>query len=282
MSVPPRPFLKWAGGKSWLVPTLLERIGEVTPTQTLYEPFCGSGALSLAFLHRHLQVGAQAVLGDQNLELIQTFRAIQYDVGNVISALRQIDAEYREDPAATYAALRAAAPTAESAIAARMIALNRTCFNGLYRQNQKGQFNVPMGRYENPKILDESNLVAVACFLRERAFVDQLDAVKWTPRPGDIVYLDPPYLPVSATSNFKSYLASGWTEENADALAERVIEWAYAGVRVLISDADTPSTRMRWARWSITSVASRRRINSKADRRGVVGELLIDTQGCVS
>jgi DNA adenine methylase len=201
---PPAPFLKWAGGKR----QLLERILQVVPGEmdTYYEPFVGGGALFFAL------AGARrfrrAVLADANRELILCYEAVRDDVDGVIRALRPHRYDRRiyyqvraQDPARLSAAARAA----------RLIYLNRCGYNGLYRVNSRGLFNVPFGRYRNPVICDEIKLRAAAAALQSATLVCQDFAVTVAAAtPGDFVYLDPPYVPLSPTSSFTAYAQRGF------------------------------------------------------------------------
>jgi DNA adenine methylase len=192
----PRPVLKWAGGKQQMLDVLLRAI---PPNYTRYiEPFLGGGALFFALRPK------EAIIADSNPELINLYRVIAADVEDLISALQEM-----QNDEETFYAIRATDSETLSPIeqAARTIYLNRTCFNGLYRVNRQGEFNVPYGRYKSITICDAPNLRAVSQALQRVEIVhgDYKDVLCAYARPGDLIYLDPPYLPISVYSDFKRY-----------------------------------------------------------------------------
>lgn len=266
-----RPFLKWAGGKAQLLSDLLARVpGEFT---AYHEPFIGGGALFFALTAGERR-GRGASLSDVNPNLIGAWRAIRDDVEGVIAALApHVNTEEH------FYAVRALDPAALSPAegAARVIFLNKTGFNGLYRENSRGRFNVPFGRYANPTFCDAANLRAVACALRgvsveARDFRTVLDRAK----PGDFVYFDPPYVPVSATSYFTAYSRGGdFGPAEQTALRDVFAELAGRGVHVLLSNSDVPFVRDLYAGFSIDQVLARRNINSNPAARGAVAEVLV-------
>ena len=200
----PRPFLKWAGGKTQLTDALLERMPVYF--NTYHEPFVGSGALFFR-LHREGKI-KHAILSDINAELIDTYLAIRNHVWEVIQLLS--DFPHNES---FYYQIREKDPWSMSLAerAARMIYLNKTGYNGLYRVNRQGKFNVPFGRYKAPKYLDKDNLLAVSLALQNvEILCAPFETVLERAGPGDWVYFDPPYVPVSQTSNFTSYYARGF------------------------------------------------------------------------
>lgn len=268
----PRPFLKWAGGKGQIVPRLLAELP--SSFGNYHEPFLGGGALFFALYRQRMMDGRKVYLGDSNKELIRTYKAIRDNVDGVIVALEPL--KYDEEQ---FYELRAVDPTGllATATAARMIYLNRTCFNGLYRVNRKGQFNVSWGRYKDPLICDEVNLRAVSAALADVEFMDtSFEGMSSKTKPGDLVYLDSPYLPVSATANFTSFTRFGFSLEDHEWLRKMFFDLATGNVFVLMSSSDN-----EWARESykfvgrIMEVRARRSINSKATKRGKVKELLI-------
>ena len=267
----PRPFLKWVGGKGQLLQRLLPNIPE--GFGNYHEPFVGGGALFFALTRERKLVRKQANLSDVNEELIDTYRALRDSVDDVIEALAQhrYESEY-------YYEVRAVDPwgLTRAERAARMIFLNRCGFNGLYRVNKSGQFNVPFGRYTNPKICDDENLRAVSKGLRgvsieHRPFM----SVGQRAEAGDVVYFDPPYVPVSPTANFTSYAQNGFSETDQESLARLVERLCDRGVHVMLSNSDTPWVRERYAQFDVHRVPARRNINSNAHRRGPVGEVVV-------
>ncbi len=266
----PRPFLKWAGGKSQILPQLLRFVP--SSFNTYHEPFLGGGALFFA-LYRLGRI-RHAVLSDINTELIDTYRAIRNHVEEIIQLLSTYP--YDRD---FYYQLRALNPQNLSLPerAARMIYLNRTCYNGLYRVNRKGEFNVPFGRYKNPRILDERNLRAVSKALQYAdLYPCSFESVIHRVKPGDFVYFDPPYHPVSETADFTAYHSKGFGPEQQKRLAEIARNLVQHGVSVLLSNSATPFIQNLYAgKFHIHRIHARRFINSKAHRRTGWDELII-------
>lgn len=270
-----RPVLKWAGGKTQLLPDLLRYL---PPYFTAYhEPFMGGGALffELASQQRINTGGVRVSLSDVNAHLIDVYLGLRDAVDDVIALLRQ----HVHTPEHYYAvrALRPAdLPLAERA--ARIIYLNKTCYNGLYRENRAGQFNVPFGRYKNPTICDEPNLRAASSVLQGVTIaVQPFDAILTTAQRGDLVYFDPPYYPVSATANFTGYAAAGFTAADQTRLRDVFAELKRRGVKALLSNSDTPFIRDLYAGFTIHTVYATRAINRDPAKRGKVAEVLVCT-----
>lgn len=264
-----RPFLKWVGGKT----QLFSRISELLPKtiKTYYEPFVGGGAVfwNLAAQGRF----ERAVLSDFNEELVTTYKAIQSNPEELIAELKK----YQYEKAFFEEMRKKKLSSLEYInVAARMIYLNKTCFNGLYRVNKKGGFNSPFGRYTNPTICDEENLRACHKVLQStKLWCRSFEAVALDAEPGDTVYFDPPYIPLSKTANFTSYQAGGFGLKEQENLARVFRGLAESGVHVVLSNSDTPTTREIYAGWEIHTVPAKRNINSKATSRGVVNEVLV-------
>ncbi len=274
----PRPMLKWAGGKRSSLDVLLRSCPASFPRY--FEPFVGGGALFFGLVRAGRLTGAMTHLSDINQELVDTYIAVRDSVDLVISAL-----EIHEYSKEHFYRVRDIDPADLSLPdrAARMIYLNRTGFNGLYRVNRKGKFNVPIGRYVNPVICDAENLRATsAAFesasISRRSFLD----VAQDARAGDLVYFDPPYVPLSKTSNFVSYAKAGFCMDSQASLAELFEELDGRGVNVLLSNSDTDWARTRFRKNKILSIKTRRRINSNSERRGLVGEVLVLGNGLES
>lgn len=268
----PEPFLKWAGGKRQLLPDLMHRIGRLGAFRRYHEPFVGGGALFFE-LFRRGAIKEPAYLSDNNPNLIVAYQGVKNETDAVIELLERHRARHCKE---YYYEMRAAHPTSLAAKAARIIYLNRTCFNGLFRENSKGEFNVPMGRYKAPRICDEPNLRAVAEALKKahldtRPFQSVLDLAK----PGDFVYFDPPYHPVSDTASFTAYQKGGFAEQDQRALAAVARELSTRGVCLLLSNSWTPLVRDLYADFAIEQVFARRSVNSRADKRGAVAEALV-------
>jgi len=267
----PRPFLKWAGGKTQLLDALMARMP--ARFRTYHEPFLGGGALFFG-LYRAGTLN-HAFLSDSNAELIDTYIAVRDHADEVIARLGR----YPHDEAFYYA-LRAQDPWQLSLPerAARMIYLNKTGYNGLYRVNRQGKFNVPFGRYKSPRYLDPDNLRAVSralqtATIRRMSFEEAVRDV----RPGDWVYFDPPYAPLSNTAHFTAYQAHGFSAEDQARLRDVCLELSDAGAWIMVSNSDTELIRELYAHppFRVQAVEARRNINSKAAGRGKIQELII-------
>jgi DNA adenine methylase len=261
----PKPFVKWAGGKGQLVLELVSRMPNFEGTY--FEPFVGGGAL---FFYLNPQ---KAVIQDSNEELIHCFKIVRDRTDELINALLQL--KYSNED---YYRIRAEDPDTLDPVyrAARTVYLNRTGFNGLYRVNKSGKFNVPMGRYKNPTICDEKNLKACAVALVHADIVaESFETVVSRAKKGDFVYFDPPYVPVSKTANFTAYQGGGFLEDDQKRLALVFKTLTDNGVFAMLSNADVPWTREAYKQFRIHSVQATRRVNSNAKARGPVGELIV-------
>jgi DNA adenine methylase len=265
----PRPVLKWAGGKGRLLPHLLR----LTPEKfsAYHEPFIGGGAL---FFRLAGQVTANRVfLSDVNPALIDVYIALRDCPNEVIDILRVH--VYERD---YYYRIRALNPDDLTLPerAARIIYLNKTCYNGLFRENRAGQFNVPFGRYKNPTICDEPNLRAASRALQgvdiaRRNFATVLEFA----RPGDFVYFDPPYHPLSATANFTAYDRNGFGPDDQRHLRDVFATLGERGVRAMLSNSDTPFIRELYQGFAVDEVFAARAVNSKANGRGKIAEVIV-------
>ncbi len=269
-----RPILKWAGGKSKLVPQILARLPE--SIDTYYEPFVGGAAVFFALAsHQRFK---RAVLSDANQELVDVYLGVQKKVTAVIKLLATYEKRHCRD---VYYETRELTPSrldlAERA--ARLIYLNKTGYNGLYRVNQSGQFNVPMGRYTKPNICDEERLRAAARVLKKDVTIESADfeRVRDEARPGDAVYFDPPYVPLSRTSSFTAYHSEAFGDEEHERLAKAFRVLSVKGIRAVLSNSNTPLTRRLYpsADYSVEHPLVARAINSKSSLRGEVKELLV-------
>ena len=268
-SAGPRPFLKWAGGKGQLLPELLARLPD--RFRAYHEPFVGSGALFVAL--REAGKLRATHLSDANEHLIQAYEAVRDDVEAVIERLETLRYEEEE-----YYATRALDPhrLPPEARAARFIYLNRTCFNGLYRENAKGVFNVPIGRYKNPRFCQPERLRAAAESLQDVELrCEEFEGTAKRARPGDLVYFDPPYVPRSQTSSFTAYRGGGFDESAQRRLARVFDILAERGVHVVLSNSDTPLVHELFAAHRRERVEATRRINSKAKARGAIYEVIV-------
>jgi len=272
----PHPFLKWVGGKGQLLPELRRRVAMAQPFGRYHEPFVGGGALFFDLFRRDELGRKKAFLSDHNQRLIDAYQGLLSDPDGVIAALERHAAAH--DPIHYYA-VRAEIPASLVERAARIIYLNKTCFNGLFRENSRGEFNVPMGRYKNPAICDAENLRRVADALKKarieaRPFESVIDRAK----PGDLVYFDPPYHPISATSSFTGYHKGEFGESGQRALAEVVRALTDRNVKVMLSNSLAPLIRALYQGqpgYAFEEVQASRVVNSRSDRRGKIGEALV-------
>jgi DNA adenine methylase len=265
----PRPFLKWAGGKGRLIQQYQPYFPR--PIRRYYEPFLGGGAI---FFHLSDRFGS-AVLADINAELVNVYQCVQQQVEPLIRRLQEHHGNHEPD---YYYGVRAQTTLADPVErAARLIYLNKTCFNGLYRENAKGFFNVPIGRYKNPNICDSATLrLASEGLQRSQISCDPFDAVlgqAW--RKDDFVYFDPPYHPISVTSSFTRYNRYGFTAEDQTQLRDVFVALADRGVQVMLSNSDCAFIRELYAGFCIREIQAARAINVNARRRGKISELLI-------
>ncbi len=272
------PFVKWAGGKS----QILSKLDSMVPFEfnRYFEPFVGGGALFFHLVsNRNLRFAAY--VSDMNKELITAYKVVKDNVIELIELLKKHQREYKKNPSEYYYKLRdKIKPSDDIEIAARFIALNKTCYNGLYRVNKKGIFNVPIGRYKNPLICDTSNLENASNTLRYSKAVIQIGDyrdVVLKAEQHDFIYLDPPYHPVCSTSNFTGYTHYGFDDNDQSELARIFVELNDKKCKVLLSNSDTPFIRRLYSDFSncIKEVNVSRAINSKASKRLGHKELLI-------
>jgi len=266
-----RPFLKWVGGKRQLFPHIQPLLPQ-TLAGRYVEPFVGGGAVFWNY------APGAAVLADWNQELVNCWTVVRDQVDALMECLKTH--VYEKD---YYYEVRSVHWESLGPIeaAARTIFLNKTGFNGLYRVNSKGLFNVPFGRYTRPTICDETNLPACSQRL-QNVEIKQADfeASLAGLGAGDVAYVDPPYVPANATSNFTSYTASGFGPQEQQRLSRALLKLHRRGGRFVLSNADAPATWVLYAELfaedgvSVEQVQARRSVNSKAGRRGRVGEIL--------
>jgi DNA adenine methylase len=292
-----RPILKWAGGKRQLLPEL-RRFYPATFDRYI-EPFVGSGAVFLDLTNRGLLKGRRTVLADTNRDVIGCYRAVRDNVEAVIAELEVLENGHRRRGTAHFYDVRDARfnplrrevlqrspATYNPPLAAMLIYLNRTGYNGLYRLNARGDFNVPAGRYDRPRICDPDNLRRVAAALSRRGvrLMDgPFDRVLAGAGEGDFVYIDPPYAPVSSTAHFTAYTAGGFGSADQEHLRDTVQALARPGCLVVVSNSTAPEIRrlyvehrpVRTAGLQAHLVPARRAINSRASARGPVLEYLI-------
>ncbi|MBM4415857.1 MAG: Dam family site-specific DNA-(adenine-N6)-methyltransferase [Chloroflexi bacterium] len=279
-SVGARPFLKWAGGKTQLLSELLAR--SPATVDTYFEPFAGAGALFFALASDPARAPRRVVLADANAELMTAYAVVRDAPEALAARLEALETRYLGEDVAgrerVYYELRAWAPDASLDVAARVLFLNKTCFNGLYRVNRRGEFNVPHGRYRAPRIADREALCAASRALAgvELCTCDFAEACD-DARPGDFVYFDPPFHPLSATSSFTQYTVGAFGRAEQLRLKRCIDALTARGVAVLLSNSADPWLRggYDFAGYLTEVVPARRAINSRGDRRGAVGELLV-------
>ena len=270
--ITPRPFLKWAGGKG----RLIEQYHAFFPKKIgrYHEPFLGGGAV---FFHLSARC-RQSVLADLNEELVNVYCCVRDDVETLIDLLQVHQDRHCHD---YYYSMRAqGALRSPTRRAARLVYLNKTCFNGLYRENSKGLFNVPIGRYKNPKICAPELLRSASAALQvadisERPF----DAVtEHATSDRDFVYFDPPYHPLSDTSNFTGYSRYQFGEQQQRELKTVIEALSDRNVKVLASNSDCPFIRDLYQGFKVETISAARSINSKASKRGKITEVLLINQ----
>jgi DNA adenine methylase len=272
----PKPFVKWVGGKRQLLKQFrdlnLYPPHDFNPVKnTYFEPFVGGGAVFLDLLPK------RAVLSDLNFELITTYKVVKNDVDKLIKLLKT----YKYDKN-FFLKIRSkqSKDLSDVQIAAKFIYLNRTCFNGLYRVNSKGEFNVPFGNYKNPLICDEDNLKKISKALKNvKIYNEDYKNVLKRAKKGDFIYFDPPYYPVNRTSNFTGYTVEGFFEKEQEELKNIFVELHKRGCFVMLSNSDTSFINKLYSKLDkkikIHKIEANRNINSKASGRGKVKEVLI-------
>jgi DNA adenine methylase len=270
-----RPILKWVGGKTQLLPVIFPHIPE--KIDTYYEPFIGGAALFFALASDRRFTRAR--LNDWNPELVNLYSVVRDDMAALMTMLDVWKDRYEKYPEQTFAGLRSSTFDMPAERAARTVFLNKTGFNGLYRQNKKGEFNVPWGKKPKVGFYDEKNVLACALAL---ALVDRFTTGDFAPAvvdagPGDLVYMDPPYIPHSDTSNFTGYTSDGFSMEDQGRVAAMAKQLVAQGAKVIVSNNDVPAIYDLFAgpEFEIVKVEARRNLNSDGEKRGPVGEVLV-------
>ena len=267
-----KPFIKWTGGKSKLISQLAPMLPAGYERLRWVQPFMGSASLYFAW-HP-----IPAVLADLNPDLVHTFCAVRDDVGTVLRSLREMAADHRDAPESYYLATRVAYNArlgTRAQRAAMFIYLNKTGFNGLYRVNNSGAFNVPFGKHDK-FAPDETTLRSASARLagveiRHESFEVTLADV----RRGDFVYLDPPYAPVSETARFTGYTTAGFTVEHQTRLRDMCRELGARGVNFMLNNSDTPLVHELYAGFQIETVSRSGTMNSDGAKRGRVAEVVV-------
>ena len=275
-TITPKPFVKWAGGKRQLIPILNENLPKTFGTY--YEPFIGGGALLFHILTE--RDGQKCSISDLNSDLVLAYTTIRNRIDDLISSLKSHEKNYRKDSKVYYYSVRESNPRSEIEKTSRLLFLNRTCFNGLYRVNSKGKFNVPLGRYTNPNIVNEDNLRSVSAILQTSKVsikCRDFEAVLRDAKKGDLVYFDPPYQPVSDTANFTSYTNKDFTDSDLERLANLCNKLDSKGCKVLLSNSDSKQVSSMFSEkpWKVNKIQANRSINSNSKKRTGHFELLI-------
>jgi DNA adenine methylase len=267
-------FVKWVGGKRQLLTEINKHLPKISPTTTYYEPFIGGGAVLFDLQPQ------KVVINDFNQELINTYQVIKDNVEELINDLKK-----HENTAEYFYALREIdrdhdlfKTLTNVEKASRLLYLNKTCFNGLYRVNRAGEFNSPFGNYKNPNIVNEATLKAVSTYLNDATvklksgdYEKSLEGIK----KNSFVYFDPPYDPVSISSNFTGYTNSGFNKEDQQRLKLVCDMLNNKGVKFLLSNSATPFILDLYQDYKIEIVKAKRNINSNAQLRGEIDEVLV-------
>lgn len=276
LSSAPKPFVKWAGGKRQLLPVITSHLPK--KFERYFEPFLGGGAVFFHLFFHEKQT--KWFISDLNSDLILSYVTVRDRVKDLISELELHSNNYFKNPSTYYYKIRESNPKGQIEKVSRLIFLNKTCFNGLYRVNSKGKFNVPLGKYVNPNIVNEENLLAVSEVLQTKDISikcqDFEDALKNT-SAGDFVYLDPPYQPVSTTANFTSYTDTDFDYGDQKRLYTKFKALDKKGVKVLLSNSKSKEILRLFKEFSdgIVEINANRFINSVSQRRTGHSELLI-------
>jgi len=272
----PKPFVKWVGGKRQLMQDLENNF----PKQftTYHEPFLGGGAVMFNLLTKKSQLSCN--VSDFNSDLILAYVTIRDKLEKLIESLENHSKNYHKNSTEYYYEVRKQEPKQQIEKVSRLLFLNKTCFNGLYRVNKKGQFNVPLGRYTNPNIVNKENLTAVSKILQSKKIkisCRDFEAVLGDAKKGDLVYFDPPYQPVSSTANFTSYTHRDFTEDDLERLAKLADQLHSKGCYVLLSNSNSKTVKDFFSKkyWKISSINVNRAINSNAQKRTGHKEIII-------
>ncbi|MDP3916766.1 MAG: DNA adenine methylase [Nanoarchaeota archaeon] len=264
-------FVKWAGGKKQLI----EQFKQFFPQEAerYFEPFVGGGAVAFYVIQKnHLK---EIYLSDINEELINCYEVIRGNVEELIDKLKQHRNNHNKE---YYYAIRELTPEILSKVerASIFIYLNKTCFNGLYRVNSKGKFNVPMGSYKNPSIFHEDDLRELSKILKNVKILKMhFEKVSEYAKKGDFIYFDPPYYPLQKGKSFTSYTKNNFSEKDQIRLAEVFRELDKKGCKVMLSNSDTKFIKELYQGYNIHIVKAKRMINCDATKRGAINEVVV-------
>lgn len=294
-NISPKPFVKWVGGKTQLLPEIEERLSDALSSEgekTYVEPFVGGGAALFYLLNKYKNI-KNAVINDINPRLMVTYTVIKNNPIELISILRELQNQYlplsHEARTEMYLKQRDRfnlAKLSDIEIAALFIFLNRTCFNGLYRENKQGKFNVPHGRYEHPLICDEQTILCDSKILqRVKIHCGDFSEMQAYANRGTIFYFDPPYKPLSDTSSFNSYVKQAFDDDEQARLRDFVDQVARAGCLFVLSNSDVKAKDTSnnffdnlYSKFEIDRVWASRMVNANPQKRGKLTELMISNR----
>jgi len=267
-------FVKWAGGKGQLI----SQFEPLFPKQfnTYIEPFVGGGAVFFHIIQNFKP--KKIILSDINEELINTYKIVKTDVERLIVELKQHKEYHTAEGKKYYLTIRATNPNSLPPLerAARFIYLNKTCFNGLYRVNSKGEFNVPMGAYKNPDIVQEDRLRKVNKLLKNVTLkVMSFEKVLTLAKKGDFIYFDPPYYPLKNKNSFTTYTKDSFMEKEQELLAEVFKKLDKKGCSVMLSNSNTKFIKDLYKKFKIKLVKATRMINCDGENRGKINEVVV-------
>lgn len=267
------PIVKWVGGKRQLLPEIMPLINQ--KCSTYVEPFIGGGAVLFNLQPK------KAIINDLNAELINVYRVVRDHPEELIQALQVHSNQNSEEYYYRTRALDRSeiySDFSDIQRAARIIYLNKTCYNGLYRVNSSGQFNSPYGKYKNPNIVNDVTIRAVSKYfqsnsidIRQGDYKEVLQGLRKTA----FVYFDPPYMPISSSSSFTGYTEGGFNYEMQLELKNECDKLRDKGIHFLLSNSDCPAIRELYSEYTIKTVSATRRVNSRAEKRGEINEVLI-------
>lgn len=262
-----RPVLKWAGGKS----SLLSQLFLYFPrTMNRYlEPFLGAGSVYLSLLYN-----VPMIVNDVNYELFLLYTVIRDHPDELMFCLDEFQKKYSET---FFYELRKNVPISQIQQAARTIFLNKTCFNGLFRQNRKGEFNVPFGKKTScPTLYDKEHMINFSLKLKNTLLRNEdFQTIVESAEKGDFIYCDPPYEPLSKTSSFRNYNSTGFSQDDQKRLFKSCVAAEKRGVKIAISNSTAPFILDLYQDCKIQKIFAKRNINSLGSRRGVIEEVLI-------
>ncbi len=275
----PKPFVKWVGGKGKLIPEMMKFMP--SKFEHYFEPFVGGGALFFSIIQsRDISFSC---INDINSKLTNSYKQIKLNPGSLVSQLTVIDSGYKklspeERKEYFYEKRRIYNEDNldELTLASYLIFLNKTCFNGMYRENSKGHYNIPFGDQKNPKICDEENIYAVSKHLQNTEICNlSFEKSVENCRQGDFIYFDPPYYPINKTSSFTSYSKKSFGSQQQEELRDVFAALAKKGCYVMLSNSHTPEVEKLYKDFNINYIYAARSINSDGRKRGKIKEVIV-------